>query len=131
MVHYHVDMAKSDITLFILCCILKLVHFQLIPSNPCPNIFRYQQTDGVVHGRVEFTNDGSGVYALSVNMSVAVFVSNDKNIRLHLLTSPNDVANGAPLVYNVYFPIENAIPKPTKIVFNNVVYCSSPPATCI
>ncbi|KAK5649296.1 hypothetical protein RI129_000325 [Pyrocoelia pectoralis] len=121
-------MARSILMLFILCCTFKHGYSQLIPFNPCPNVFQYLKDDGMVHGRVEFANDGSGLYVLGVNMSVAVFLDNEKSIRLHLLTSPNDIANGAALVYNIYFPVENVIPKPTKIVFNNVVYCSSLPA---
>lgn len=121
-------MARSILILFILCCTFKHGYSQLIPFNPCPNVFQYIKSDGVVHGRLEFSNDGSGLYVLGVNMTVAVFLDNEKSIRLHLLTSPNDVANAAPLVYNIYFPVEDVIPKPTKIVFNNVVYCSSPPA---
>ncbi|KAF5291969.1 hypothetical protein FQR65_LT11369 [Abscondita terminalis] len=106
---------------------LKLINLQVIPENPCPNIFKYVNIYGQVHGQVVVQNDNSGTYYLAINMSVASYLNNGQNIKINLLTSTNDIILGAPLVYNIQFPSPYAIPKPTRIEFNNIVYCSSFP----
>lgn len=110
------------IYIFMIDCI----NLQVIPENPCPNLFKYVNTYGQVHGRVEFKNDNSGSYYLAVNMSVASYLGSGQNIKLELKTPPNDIIRGSSLVYNIYFPSRYAIPKPTRIEFNKEVYCSSP-----
>lgn len=55
------------------------VIMQRFPTNPCPNLFRYlKKGNGEIVGRVEFPNDYSGEYRLTVSMSVAALLSNDK-----------------------------------------------------
>ncbi|KAF2900994.1 hypothetical protein ILUMI_05193 [Ignelater luminosus] len=98
------------------------------PTNPCPELFKYfQDSNGVVFGRVEFRNDYSGNYRLTVNMSVATLLSNDQNIDLRLKTPLDELGRGRDVIYDIYFPVQIVLPKPTWIEFNNQVYCRGPP----
>lgn len=63
---------------------LKCANLQSVPPNPCPNLFQYFQENGIIYGRLEFPNDYSGYYELTVNMSVATILSNDR-VSYHII----------------------------------------------
>lgn len=45
---------------------------------------------------------------------------------MELRTSIDNLREGRDVIYNIYFPIQSVLPKPTRIEFNNRVYCSGP-----
>lgn len=47
----------------------------VIPDNPCPSLFRYEQQNGRYFGVLEIPNDRSGVYDLQVNTSTALILN--------------------------------------------------------
>lgn len=110
----------------VLSSILLFCECQRIPEIGCPDVFKYAKHDGLIYGQIQVPNDHTGVYEISVNVSLATLL-HQANIRLTLLSNVDDLNTGSNPIYRVDFPIQHVIPKITQILFNGRIYCSVEP----
>lgn len=81
-------MCEKYFYLLALCGFFICVEMQMLPVNPCPNLFKYFQSNNVIYGRMEFQNDLSGNYRLTVNMSVGAYIGDNK---VSVIISPTNL----------------------------------------
>lgn len=98
-----------------------------IPANPCPNVFQYyKDRQGNIYGEVVLPYDNATFMEFSVNASFKGQFDNLK-LRLELVTELAELNNFVKnVIYNVYFPFMDLLPKMTRIVYNNREYCRGP-----
>ncbi|XP_050302885.1 serine protease gd-like [Anthonomus grandis grandis] len=124
--------------IFFIVFLLAIVEIttQVLPNSPCPDVFQYQtDPNGYVYGRISIPYDGSSDLLLGVNASMKGYYSDNNKVKLIIKM----VTQGQNLIqrttstvnYDVRFPIQNAIPKITKIRFNQQDFCSGPPEDLI
>ncbi|CAG9833120.1 unnamed protein product [Diabrotica balteata] len=98
-----------------------------IPPNPCPDLFRYyKDPQGRIYGEVQLPYDRATLLVFSVNAS---FLGNfnQPKLRLERVTELNELNDGtSTVIYNIFFPFTNVIPKITGITYNDRLYCSGP-----
>ncbi|XP_057652014.1 serine protease gd-like [Diorhabda carinulata] len=98
-----------------------------VPQNPCPNVFQYyKDTQGNIYGEAVLPYDNATYMEFSVNASFKGQYEHLK-LRLELVTELAELNNYVKnVIYNIYFPFTNLIPKITRIAYNNRVYCRGP-----
>uniref|UniRef100_A0A6P7FVC9 Serine protease gd-like n=1 Tax=Diabrotica virgifera virgifera TaxID=50390 RepID=A0A6P7FVC9_DIAVI len=96
-----------------------------LPPNPCPDIFHYYKSPfGRIYGVVNLPYDDDTSLVFGVNAS---FVGNPKQtiLKLERVTKVHELNDGtAEVVYNIFFPFNETIPKITLISYNDKFYCS-------
>ncbi|XP_060533352.1 transmembrane protease serine 9-like isoform X2 [Cylas formicarius] len=101
-----------------------------IPPNPCPDVFSYNRVSfgKEVFGRVQIPYDGASKLNLHLNASFAGSFERPNNVQIKLTTPPNPATSGSTkkLLYNVYFPYQDVIPRITLIRYNGKVFCAGP-----
>ncbi|XP_050511415.1 uncharacterized protein LOC114324801 [Diabrotica virgifera virgifera] len=98
-----------------------------IPPNPCPDMFNYYKNyQGAIYGEARMPYDNATLLVFKVNASMVGNFSRPK-LKLKLVTKVQDFIHGTShVIYNIFFPFNNVIPKITKLTYNNRTYCSGP-----
>nr|XP_023020669.1 serine protease gd-like isoform X2 [Leptinotarsa decemlineata] len=115
----------------LVCIFITLVSSVRIPPNPCPQIFSYyKDRSGQLYGEAIIPYDRSTTMQFSVNASLAALFQKAE-LRLVLVTTLNELQRAERVVYNVFFPSQEIIPKITQITYNGNVLCRGPPEPLI
>ncbi|XP_050511414.1 uncharacterized protein LOC114324797 isoform X2 [Diabrotica virgifera virgifera] len=98
-----------------------------IPPNPCPDIFQYYKDDeGVIYGEAKLPYDNATLLVFSVNASF-LGTHNQTALKLEKVTELNELNDGtSQVIYNIFFPSIDVIPKITGLTYNDRIYCSGP-----
>nr|XP_008194523.1 PREDICTED: uncharacterized protein LOC103313312 [Tribolium castaneum] len=113
--------------LFLFVTLLASLTNAFLPPNPCPRFFTYKHENNVYYGQVRVPNVGSSNFNLAVYFSVLGKYKNLKP-RIKRLTSDEQLRAKAKFVYfRIDFPRLPHIPRFTKVVFNQRIFCQGPP----
>ncbi|CAG9862270.1 unnamed protein product [Phyllotreta striolata] len=117
---------------FLACFLVYLCDGVRIPPNPCEHIFRYyKDKNGRIYGEATIPYDNATSMTFGVNASLAGRF-NKADLKLKLVTTVKQLNDFAPfVVYNIFFPFQDTIPKITGITYNRRSYCSGPPEPLI
>ncbi|XP_072395679.1 serine protease gd-like isoform X2 [Diabrotica undecimpunctata] len=98
---------------------------QRIPPNPCKKYFSYyKDLQGRIYGEANLPYDNSTSLVFSVNSSFSKFYTNRPKLKLELLTKLPELNDGTKrVIYNIFFPFPDVIPKITGLTYNGNTYC--------
>ncbi|XP_072394372.1 serine protease gd-like [Diabrotica undecimpunctata] len=101
---------------------------QRLPPIPCPHIFGYYRDQQQrVYGSVKLPYDKNPWIEFSVNASF-VGKFNQPELRLEQVTKQRELNDGtSTLIYNIFFPFTDVIPKITELRYNDRIYCTGRP----
>ncbi|XP_028128445.1 serine protease gd [Diabrotica virgifera virgifera] len=118
---------KHKYGLVVLLICLPVILSIRVPPNPCPNMFQYyKDPQGRIYGEAQIPYDNAELLVFSVNASFLGSFTQPK-LRLERLTELNELNDGTShVIYNIFFPFTNVIPKITGLTYNDRIYCSGP-----
>ncbi|XP_035796407.1 serine protease gd-like [Anopheles albimanus] len=136
LVDSHKMLLSSFLALWLLVCIPRVECAALsspLPASPCPSIFKYatdsvkQQIYGIVDTRQQQV-DKSGTLELHLSIAgelLSKYVGSIEAIEdnAQILEQFN---KGRGVTYRVNFPIQEPLPKLTKVIFNGRELCTGP-----
>ncbi|XP_050101362.1 serine protease gd-like [Anopheles aquasalis] len=137
LVGSHKVLVSSALALWLLVCIPGRVECAALgsslPVSPCPNLFKYatdsvkQQIYGIVDTRQQQV-DKSGTLELHLSIAgelLSKYVGSIEAIEdnVQILEQFN---KGRGVTYRVNFPIQEPLPKLTKVIFNGRELCAGP-----
>lgn len=98
-----------------------------IPPNPCPSIFSYfKDPRGRIYGEAVIPYDNATHMEFTVNASI-VGRFKKSELTLKMVTGLHELNDYTPnVIYNIFFPFQDVIPKITGIAYNGRSYCSGP-----
>ncbi|XP_072394370.1 uncharacterized protein [Diabrotica undecimpunctata] len=101
---------------------------QRLPPIPCPHRFEYRKDQQQrVYGSVKLPYDKNPWIEFSVNASF-VGKFNQPELRLEQVTKQRELNDGtSTLIYNIFFPFTDVIPKITELRYNDRIYCKGRP----
>ncbi|XP_072394377.1 uncharacterized protein [Diabrotica undecimpunctata] len=107
---------------------MPMILSQRLPKIPCPHIFGYHtDQQGRVYGSAKLLYDNNPWIVFSVNASF-VGKFNQPELRLEQVTKQRELNDGtSTLIYNIFFPFTDVIPKITELRYNDRIYCTGRP----